>query len=291
MSLGTATSPPSTRADSPARSVAQTRPLSTTAHAGLVNPASYFLLSWLVPALLVIVWETATRAGLIRSQVLPPPSSVLITAWDLLRSGELFRHLGASLLRAIAGFLIGGTAGFGFGVLTGFSRIAHALLDRPIQMIRAIPFLALLPLVIVWFGVDEIGKVFLVSLAVFFPLYVNTVLGIRQIDPKLLEVSKVTGLSRLDTVRRIILPGAMPSVLTGVRYSLATAWLALVIAETLATTSGIGFLAMDAREFLQTNVIVLTIIIYALIGVVADGLARMLERRLLSWHPNFADKG
>jgi len=248
----------------------------------------YFLLSWLVPVLLVLAWEAASRAGLIRAQVLPPPSSVLSTAWDMIASGDLFRHLGASLLRAAAGFAVGGALGFAFGVLTGFSRLAHALFDRPIQMIRAIPFLALLPLVIVWFGVDEIGKIFLVALAVFFPIYVNTVLGIRQIDPKLLEVARVAGLTRLATVRRIVLPGAMPSVLTGVRYSLATAWLALVIAETLATTSGIGFLAMDAREFLQTDVIVLAIVIYAVIGVAADALARALERRLLGWHPNFA---
>jgi len=248
----------------------------------------YWLLSWLVPLVLVVLWEAASHAGLIRVQVLPPPSSVFQTAWEMIASGELFRHLGASLARAAAGFAVGGALGFAFGVLTGFSRLAHALFDRPIQMVRAIPFLALLPLVIVWFGVDEIGKIFLVALAVFFPIYVNTVLGIRQIDPKLLEVARVAGLDWRGTVRRIILPGAMPSILTGVRYSLATAWLALVVAETLATTSGIGFLAMDAREFLQTDVIVLAIIIYAVIGVAADAVARALERRLLAWHPNFA---
>ena len=121
-----------------------------------------------------------------------------------------------------------------------------------------------------------------------FPVYINTMLGIRQIDPKLMELAKVIGLSRASTVRRIILPGAMPSILTGVRYALAHAWLALVIAETLATTKGIGFLAMDAREFLQTNVIVLTIVIYAIIGVVADALVRQLETRFLSWHANYA---
>lgn len=259
--------------------------------ARLSDGQRYWLLSWLVPLVMVLLWEAASRAGWIRPQVLPPPSSVLATAWGMIATGELFRHLGASLARAAVGFAVGGVLGFAFGVLTGFSRLAHALFDRPIQMIRAIPFLALLPLVIVWFGVDEIGKVFLVALAVFFPIYVNTVLGIRQIDPKLLEVARIAGLTRLATVRRIILPGAMPSVLTGVRYSLATAWLALVIAETLATTSGIGFLAMDAREFLQTDVIVLAIVIYAVIGVAADAVARALERRLLGWHPNFASAG
>lgn len=245
-------------------------------------------LSWVTPVGILLMWEVASRAGLIAPQVLPAPSSVAQTAWDLIASGDLGLHLGASLLRAATGFLIGGSIGFALGVLVGFSRLAEATLDRSIQMIRAIPFLALLPLVIVWFGVDEAGKIFLVSLAVLFPIYINTVLGIRQVDPKLLELARVTGLSRLETIRRIILPGAMPSILTGVRYSLATAWLALVIAETVATTHGIGFLAMDAREFLQTNVIVLTILIYAAIGVGADALARLLERKLLAWHPNYA---
>ncbi|RJE89097.1 ABC transporter permease subunit [Paracoccus onubensis] len=249
------------------------------------------LLSWAAPVAILLAWEVASRAGLIAPQVLPAPSSVAGTAWRLTVSGDLFKHLGASLLRAAIGFAIGGAIGFALGVLVGFSRVAEASLDRSIQMIRAIPFLALLPLVIVWFGVDESGKIFLVSLAVLFPIYINTVLGIRQVDPKLLELGRVTGLSRMKTIRKIILPGAMPSILTGVRYALATAWLALVVAETVATTSGIGFLAMDAREFLQTDVIVLAILIYAVIGISADGLARFLERKLLAWHPNYAKEG
>ncbi|MFT4267442.1 MAG: ABC transporter permease subunit [Xenophilus sp.] len=254
----------------------------------LSKKSLYGLLSWLMPLLVFLMWEAASQAGWIRKQVMPPPSAVLATAWKMTLTGELPRHLGASLLRAAGGFAIGGLLGFGLGILTGFSPLAHALLDRVVQMVRAIPFLALLPLVIVWFGVDEGGKLFLVSLAVFFPIYINTGLGIRQIDPKLLEVARVTRLSRVGTVRRIILPGALPSVLTGVRYSLATAWLALVIAETLATTSGIGFLNIDAREFLQTDIIVLTVIIYAAIGVLADAVAHALEHRFLAWHPNYA---
>ncbi|MEI6001355.1 ABC transporter permease subunit [Paraburkholderia bengalensis] len=248
----------------------------------------YKWLSWAVPALVVVLWEAAARLGLITSQVLPAPSSVLGTAIDLARNGELFIHLGVSLLRAAAGFVIGGTIGLAVGILVGFSPFALALFDRSIQMVRAVPFLAMLPLVIVWFGVGEVAKIFVVALAVLFPIYINTMLGIRQIDPKLMELAKVIGLDWTAVVRRIILPGAMPSILTGVRYALAHAWLALVIAETLATTKGIGFLAMDAREFLQTNVILLTMIIYAIIGVIADALVRSLETRFLSWHANYA---
>jgi ABC-type proline/glycine betaine transport system permease subunit len=168
---------------------------------------------------------------------------------------------------------------------TAPSRAARA---RPSGELHAIPFLAVLPLVIVWLGIGEGAKVFLVAFGVAFPIYMHTVLGIRQVDPKLVELGRVTGLSTGTLIRRIILPGALPSILNGVRYALATAWLALVVAEAIAASSGIGFLAMDAREFLRTDVIVLVIVIYAAIGVAADSVAKLLERRLLAWHPNYA---
>ncbi|WP_315777397.1 MULTISPECIES: ABC transporter permease subunit [unclassified Bradyrhizobium] len=252
-----------------------------------LSPAALQALSWLAPALLVVIWEAAAQGGYLSPQVLPAPSKIVRTAFRLTTQGTLLNDLGVSLLRAAAGFAIGGAVGFALGILVGFSRITEALIDRSVQMIRAIPFLAMLPLVIVWLGVGEAEKVFLVALGVTFPIYINTTLGIRQVDPKLLELGRVQALSTLQLIRRIILPGALPSILTGVRYALATAWLALVVAETIGAQSGLGFLAMDAREFLRTDVIVLTIVIYALIGVGADLIARWLERRLLAWHPNY----
>ncbi len=266
---------------------------------GLVRPAVFqaapfvlgkhrlLALSWIAPIVLIILWELLAQAGWLTPQVLPAPSKVARTAFKLLVSGSLLTDLGVSLLRAASGFAIGGLIGFVLGTLVGFSRLAHAVIDRSVQMIRAIPFLALVPLVIVWFGVGEAEKIFLVSLGVAFPIYINTTLGIRQVDPKLLELGRVQGLQTWQLIRRIVLPGALPSILTGVRYALATAWLALVVAETIGAQSGLGFLAMDAREFLRTDVIVLTIVIYALIGVAADSIARLLERRLLAWHPNY----
>jgi sulfonate transport system permease protein len=244
-------------------------------------------ISWIAPLVLVVSWEVLAQAGWLSPQVLPAPSKVLRTAFRLAVSGSLLGDLGVSMLRAATGFAIGGGVGFALGTLVGFSRLGEALIDRSVQMIRAIPFLALLPLVIVWFGVGEAEKIFLVSLGVSFPIYINTTLGIRQVDPKLLELGRVQGLGTWQLIRHIILPGALPSILTGVRYALATAWLALVVAETIGAQSGLGFLAMDAREFLRTDVIVLTIVIYALIGVAADSIARVLERRLLAWHPNY----
>ncbi|MFG1191027.1 ABC transporter permease subunit [Xanthobacter flavus] len=244
-------------------------------------------MSWAAPVLLVVVWEVLAQVGYVAPHVLPAPSKVVRTAYKLATSGTLLADLGTSLVRAAVGFVVGGSIAFALGILVGFSRLAEALVDRSVQMVRAIPFLALLPLVIVWFGVGEGQKIFLVALGVAFPIYINTTLGIRQVDPKLIELGRVQGLSTRQMISRIILPGALPSILTGVRYSLATAWLALVVAETIGAQAGIGFLAMDAREFLRTDVVVLTIVIYALIGVVADSLARLLERRLLAWHPNF----
>jgi sulfonate transport system permease protein len=274
---------PADGAGSAARPVALSRPNVAIGKRGLL------IASWIAPLVLLVSWELLAQAGWLSPQVLPAPSKVARTAFKLLLSGSLLNDLGVSMLRAAAGFVIGGSIGFALGTLVGFSRIAHALIDRSVQMIRAIPFLALVPLVIVWFGVGEAEKIFLVALGVAFPIYINTTLGIRQVDPKLLELGRVQGLSTWQLIRRIILPGALPSILTGVRYSLATAWLALVVAETIGAQSGLGFLAMDAREFLRTDVIVLTIVLYALIGVLADSIARWLERRLLAWHPNYGD--
>ncbi len=274
------------RAQAEAPSLSAARPVRATTRSEL-GPHSLAVISWLAPVALVVVWETLARCGWLSPQVLPAPSKVMNTAWRLTLNGSLPRDLGTSLARAAIGFLIGGGIGFVLGTLVGFSRFAEAAIDRSVQMLRAIPFLALLPLVIVWFGVGEGQKIFLVALGVAFPIYINTVLGIRQVDPKLIELGRVRGLGALQLIRRIILPGALPSILTGVRYALATAWLALVVAETIGAQSGLGFLAMDAREFLRTDVIVLAIALYALIGIVADSIARALERSLLAWHPNY----
>ncbi len=245
-------------------------------------------LSWAAPLLLLALWELLARAGALPSNVLPAPSTVIATARTLIISGELQSNLLASLRRAGAGFALGASMGFTFGVLVGFFKLADALFDRSIHALRAVPFLAVLPFVIVWFGVGESGKVFLVALGSFFPMYLNTVLGIRQADPKLLEMGRVLGLGSGELVLYTILPGALPSILNGVRLALTTGWLALVVGETVGASAGIGFLATNAREFLQTDVLVLVIVLYALIGIVSDSLVRLLERRLLAWHPNYA---
>jgi sulfonate transport system permease protein len=154
-------------------------------------------------------------------------------------------------------------------------------------MLRNIPPLAILPLVILWFGIDEPAKIFLVAFGTLFPVYLNTYHGIRSLDHDLLEMARSYDVSGLDLLRHVVLPGALPSILVGIRYALSIAWIILIVAETLATSSGIGYLAANAREFMQTDVVVLSILLYALLGKAVDILMRALERRWLQWHPSY----
>lgn len=245
------------------------------------------LIPWLVPALLVLVWQILSLVGFLPSRILPAPTAIAQAGIALAASGELWTHLSVSAARAATGFLIGGSLGLIFGVLTGLQRRAELLLDSSFQMLRNIPPLAMIPLVILWFGIGEEARVFLVALGVFFPVYLNTFNGIRSIDPGLLEMGRVYGLSRRQIVTDIVLPGATPSILVGVRFSLGVAWIILIVGEQIAANSGIGYLAMNAREFMQTDIIVFSILLYALLGKFSDALARRLEHRLLPWHPNF----
>lgn len=242
---------------------------------------------WLLPAAIIASWEAASRAGLIPANVLPAPSAVAEAFWRLTLSGELIRNIGVSTLRALSGFAVGGSIGFALGLANGLSALSRGLTDTTLQMIRNIPHLALIPLVILWFGIDEEAKLFLVALGVFFPIYVNTLLGIQGVDPQLVEMGRVYGLDRRALFFRVILPGALPSIFVGLRYALGIMWLTLIVAETISASSGLGYMAMQAREFLLIDVVVLSILIYALLGKLADSLARLLERMSLGWHPAF----
>ena len=245
------------------------------------------LVPWLLPALLVAVWQGAAAAGWIATRVLPAPLDVLAAAGQRIGTGELWQDVLVSTGRAASGFAVGGGIGFALGILNGSSRGAARLLDSSLQMLRNIPHLALIPLVILWFGIDETAKLFLVALGVFFPIYLNTYHGVRTVDPQLIEMARVYGLSRRRVFFEVVLPGALPSILVGLRYGLGITWLTLIVAETISASSGIGYLTMNAREFLQTDVVVLGILIYAALGKLADSGARLLERRWLAWHPTF----
>ncbi|BFO55566.1 aliphatic sulfonate ABC transporter permease SsuC [Acidovorax sacchari] len=248
------------------------------------------LLPWLVPVALIAVWQVAAAQGWLSSRVLPAPSDVLKAAWQLGESGELWTHVKVSAGRALAGLAIGGGLGLLLGLLTGSLRWAETLLDSTVQMVRNIPALALIPLVILWFGIDESAKVFLIAVSVFFPIYLNTFHGIRNVDPGLIEMGRTYGLSRWQLYREVILPGAMSSILVGLRFSLGLMWVILIVAETISAQAGIGYLTMNAREFLQTDVVLVGILLYALLGKLADVFARGLEHWWLRWHPGYQAK-
>lgn len=248
------------------------------------------LTSWLVPALILAAWQAASSAGWLPQRLLPSPLSVGRAAVRMAVSGDLFRHVGVSARRASLGFVIGGGFGLGIGFLNGLSRTADRLFDSTLQMLRAIPHLALIPLVILWLGIGETAKVALVSLGVVFPVYLNTIHGLIGLDPRLIELGRVHGLGRWQMLRRIVLPGALPSILVGVRHGLGLMWLTLIVAETISADSGIGYMAMNAREFLQADVVLLSIVLYALLGKLADSASRWLERRMVQWHPRLRSR-
>ena len=252
------------------------------------------VLPWLLPALLLLAWQAVSTWQLLPEQYLrniSSPWAVVQAGWGLLTSGELWGHLGISAARAAAGLLVGGVVGLTLGVATGLSPLLRTLLDTTLQMLRNIPHLALIPLVILWFGIDESAKVFLVALGTFFPIYLNTFHGIRNVDASLIEMAQSYGLKGSRLFKEVILPGALPSVLVGLRFSLGIMWLTLIVAETISASSGIGYLAMHAREFFQADVIIFTILVYAALGFVADWIARQLEKRLLRWNPAYATQG
>ena len=250
-------------------------------------PRADGLIPWIVPLAIIAIWQAASVTGFVPARVLPAPTDVALAGWKLALSGELARNIWVSFWRASVGFLIGGGIGFAFGLANGLSQLSSKLTDTTLQMVRNIPHLALIPLVILWFGIDEEAKLFLVALGVFFPIYVNTLLGIQSVDPQLVEMGRVYGMDRRALFFQVILPGALPAIFVGLRYALGIMWLTLIVAETISASSGLGYMAMQAREFMLVDVVVLAILIYALLGKLADSATRLLERVFLAWNPAY----
>ncbi|WP_462409571.1 aliphatic sulfonate ABC transporter permease SsuC [Neobacillus sp. Marseille-QA0830] len=240
-------------------------------------------LPWLIPMVILILWQLLSEAGIIPSKILPSPTDVIKAGVELSASGELSGHISISLWRALIGFIIGGSLGFALGLFNGLFKYFDLLFDTSIQMLRNIPHLALIPLVILWFGIDETSKIFLVALGVLFPVYINTYHGIKSVDKGLIEMGKAYGLKGFTLFAQVIFPGALSSILVGVRYSLGIMWTTLIVAETISANSGIGYMAMNAREFMQMDIIVLSILIYALLGKLSDWIAKLFENKWLVW--------
>ena len=246
------------------------------------------LVGFILPVLLIVIWHLASVSGAVKPYLLPPPSAVVTTLWEMLLNGTLLQHVRASVTRWMIGFVLGGGLGLVLGSWVGLSRGAERALDTSVQMLRTVPFLAMAPLLIIWLGLDEAPKLTLVGLAAFFPVYINTFAGIRNVDRKLIEVGQVYQLSRVEMLSWVIIPAALPAVFTGVRYGLGVAWLALVVAELMGATRGLGFMLVEGREFVRIDIIVGGIILFSLVGKLVDQFVRLLESRFLRWRDTFA---
>ncbi|HEY8984606.1 MAG TPA: ABC transporter permease [Streptomyces sp.] len=242
------------------------------------------------PVLLLALWQLLSATGVLAPDTLASPGRIAEVGKDLIADGSLASAMGTSLQRVALGLLFGTLIGTGLALFSGLFRIGEDLVDAPVQMLRTVPFVGLIPLFIIWFGIGETPKVAIITLGVTFPLYLNVYAGIRGVDSQLVEAGESLGLSRWGLVRHVVLPGALPGALTGLRYSLGVAWLALVFAEQVNADSGIGFLMVQARDFLRTDVIVVCLIVYAFLGLFADFVVRSLERVLLQWRPTFTGR-
>ncbi|MBW4080711.1 ABC transporter permease [Paenibacillus sp. S150] len=250
---------------------------------GSPGRAAVFSLGLIVPGTVLLLWQLLGHYGVISEMLFPTPYTIVQAFAALAVSGDLWMHLRISLVRVVAGFLLGGILGLVLGIIVGLFRKSERLLDPSLQMIRMIPSLAVVPLFILWFGIGEESKVLLIAKSAFFPLYINVFMGIRNVDNKLFEVSRVLGFSRLKQTVKLVLPAALPNIFLGLRLSLGLSWLGLVVAELIASTSGIGYMMSDARQFADTPVVFVGIITFAVCGLLSDILVREAERRLLGW--------
>ncbi|KQO01119.1 ABC transporter permease [Paenibacillus sp. Leaf72] len=240
-----------------------------------------------IPVCVLLLWQWASWSGAADPKLFPAPSSIFGDLFAMLLSGELYYHIRISVVRAALGFLLGGSLGLLIGLLVGMYVKVEELVDPTVQMLRTVPLLSITPLFILWFGFGELSKVLLIAMGAFFPLYVNTFLGVRGVDKKLFDVARVLEFSRYKQVTKLMLPAALPNVLLGLRLSLSIAWLCLVVAELMGADSGVGYLIQDARSYVRTGAVFVGIFVFAAVGKLADSAVRLLERRLLKWQDNY----
>ncbi|MFF0192417.1 ABC transporter permease [Streptomyces anulatus] len=235
------------------------------------------------PVVLLALWWAASATGLLTADVLASPAEVFRAVGELWGNGQLPDALTTSLTRSGLGLIVGLAAGLTLGIVTGFTRLGDELLDSSLQTLRTIPFLSLVPLFMVWFGINETAKILLIAVATTFPMYVSTSSGVRTTDPKLIEAMRAFGMSRLGIVREVVLPGALPSLLAGLRLSMTLSVIALIAAEEINATAGIGYLMSQAQSYARTDILAVCILVYGLLGLTADILVRLLERVLMPW--------
>ena len=241
------------------------------------------------PLLLLTLWIVGSATGWLDPRTLSAPWTMVTTAGDLIADGRLQDNLAVSARRAGLGLGIGVVIGTVLALISGLSRWGEAIVDGPIQIKRAIPALALVPLLILWLGIGEEMKVTTITLGVFVPVYIHTHNGLRNIDSRYVELGESLRLRPDIFVRRIVLPGALPGFLLGMRFAVVAAWLSLVVVEQINSTSGIGYMMDLAREYGQTDIIIVGLVLYGILGLLSDGAVRLVQRKALSWRRTLAD--
>lgn len=239
------------------------------------------------PLVLLALWETASRTGVLPERILAAPSQIFTTLGELTASGEIGSNVLVSLRRVLTGMAVSLPLGTTLALIAGLSRQGEVAVDSSMQMARTVPFLGLVPLFILWFGIGEFTKITLIAYATTFPMYLSLYSGIRGVDSKLVEAARLFGLSYPQQIVHVILPGALPSFLIGLRYSLGVSWLSLVVVEQINATAGLGYLINNARDFMRTDVIVVCLMVYSLLGLATDLLVRAIEHYALAWRPTF----
>jgi sulfonate transport system permease protein len=239
------------------------------------------------PVFILIVWEILVRAGVLKPTYAPAPTDIARTTIELWHDGVLGPDLVISLQRAAIGLAVGLSIGIMTGVLGGFLRVGEYVFNGLAQILNTVPLLAVLPLFVVWFGIDELTKILLIAFGAGVPMYLNLFAAIRGVDQRLIEMARTTGAGSWRVVTRVLLPGALPGFLVGLRFSLAYSILGLVAAETINADEGLGFLITQAQTYLQTNKVFVGLVIYSILGLVADQFVRILERVLLRWRPSY----
>jgi len=265
---------------------AAARPVVRRRRLGLGKPIRFG--SAIGPVLLLAIWSIGSATGWIDQRVLSAPWTVVTTAGELIADGRLQSNLWTSAQRALIGLALGIVLGVVLALISGLSRLGEAVLDGPIQIKRAIPSLALLPLLILWLGIGESMKIVTILLGVFVPIYIHTHNGLRTIDSRYVELAQTVGLSQWDFVRRVVLPGALPGFLLGLRFAVTGAWLSLVVVEQINSTSGIGYMMELARTYGQTDIIIVGLVVYGVLGLLSDAVVRLVQRRALSWRRTLA---
>lgn len=235
--------------------------------------------------LVIVIWQLGARSWL--GATTPAPTEVINAGWDLISTGELWHHLAASARRVAIGLSIGIAIGLVLGAAAGLFKLAEDLVNAPIQVLRMMPAVALVPVFIIWFGIGDPFKIALIIVAPIFPIYLNVLAGIRGVDQKLIEAAESLELTRVELVRYVVLPGALPQIFVGLRQALGIGWLVLVVAEMQTTPVGLGFLMNDAKEYLRVDQIFLVLVIYAILGLLTDIAVRLLEHRFLRWRNGF----